>query len=119
MAILLTLWHIPDALWINLQPMLGPDKPPGTVRRKYVSGGVVFNSDLYVLGDALFREEAQSCWASANLASFGAKPAGLPIMFVYPWEQGLRRPPTTGPRNQDASIRIARTMPAMPSTQTK
>ena len=28
-----TIWQTPDALWKLIAPILGPDKPPGTIGR--------------------------------------------------------------------------------------
>ena len=37
-----TIWHTPDALWALIAPILGPDKPPGTVGRPATPNRVIF-----------------------------------------------------------------------------
>ena len=43
------LWHTPDALWKLIAPILGPDKPPGTVGRPATPNRVIFDAILFVL----------------------------------------------------------------------
>ena len=44
-----TLWEVPDDLWVELQPLLPPEKPPGTTGRPVVPFRQVLNGILYVL----------------------------------------------------------------------
>ena len=44
-----TIWHAPDALWAFIGPILGPDKPPGTVGRPPTPSRVIFDAIIYVL----------------------------------------------------------------------
>ncbi len=44
-----TIWHIPDDLWEELELVLPPGKPAGTVGRPAVSFRKVLNGILYVL----------------------------------------------------------------------
>ena len=37
-----TIWRTPDALWALVAPILGPDKPPGTVGRPSTPNRVIF-----------------------------------------------------------------------------
>ena len=43
------LWHTPDALWHQIAPILGPDKPPGTVGRPATPNRVIFDALIVVL----------------------------------------------------------------------
>ena len=43
------LWHTPDALWKLIAPILGPDKPPGTVGRPATPNRVIFDAIIFVL----------------------------------------------------------------------
>lgn len=49
MAALPTLWHIPDELWIKIQPLLPPEKPAGTVGCPQIPFRRVLDGILYVL----------------------------------------------------------------------
>lgn len=42
-------WHMPDDLWNLLEPVLGPDKAPGTPGRPARPNRVIFEAILYVL----------------------------------------------------------------------
>ena len=44
-----TLWRTPDALWALIAPILGPDKPPGTVGRPSTPNRVLFDAMIFVL----------------------------------------------------------------------
>jgi transposase len=44
-----TLWRIPDALWAEVQPLLPPEKPPGSTGRPVVPFRRVLDGILYVL----------------------------------------------------------------------
>jgi hypothetical protein len=44
-----TIWRIPDDLWVELQPLLPPEKPPGTPGRPVVPFRRVMDGILYVL----------------------------------------------------------------------
>ena len=46
---LATIWHTPDALWALIAPILGPDKPPGTVGRPSTPNRVLFDAIIFVL----------------------------------------------------------------------
>ena len=43
------LWHTPDALWHRIAPILGPDKPLGTVGRPATPNRVIFDALIVVL----------------------------------------------------------------------
>ena len=43
------IWHTPDALWNQIAPILGPDKPPGTVGRPATPNRVIFDALIFVL----------------------------------------------------------------------
>ena len=42
-------WHIPDELWNMLEPILGPDKKPGTPGRPPRPSRLIFEAILYLL----------------------------------------------------------------------
>ena len=42
-------WHIPDELWNLLEPILGPDKAPGTPGRPARPSRLIFEAILYLL----------------------------------------------------------------------
>ena len=44
-----TIWRTPDALWKLIAPILGPDKPPGTVGRPATPNRVLFDAMIFVL----------------------------------------------------------------------
>lgn len=44
-----TIWRIPDYLWSRIQPLLPPEKPPGTNGRPVVPFRTVMDGILYVL----------------------------------------------------------------------
>ena len=44
-----TIWRLPDDLWTELQPLLPPEKPPGTPGRPVVPFRQVMDGILYVL----------------------------------------------------------------------
>ncbi len=44
-----TIWRIPNDLWTELQPLLPPEKPPGTPGRPVVPFRQVLDGILYVL----------------------------------------------------------------------
>jgi transposase len=44
-----TIWTIPDELWAELEPVLPPEKPPGTPGRPVVPFRQVLDGILYVL----------------------------------------------------------------------
>lgn len=44
-----TIWRIPDDLWIEIQRLLPPEKPPGTTGRPVVPFRLVVDGILYVL----------------------------------------------------------------------
>lgn len=44
-----TVWRVPDALWAEVQPLLPPEKPPGTRGRPVVPFRRVLDGILYVL----------------------------------------------------------------------
>jgi len=44
-----TIWRLPDQLWEELQPLLPPEKPPGTPGRPVVTFRKVLNGILYVV----------------------------------------------------------------------
>ncbi len=44
-----TIWRIPDDLWSRIQPLLPPEKPPGTNGRPVVPFRTVMDGILYVL----------------------------------------------------------------------
>ena len=44
-----TVWHAPDDLWSLIEPILGPDKPAGSVGRPPVPNRVIFDAIIYVL----------------------------------------------------------------------
>ena len=44
-----TIWRIPDDLWAELQPILPPEKPPGTRGRPVVPFRQITDGILYVL----------------------------------------------------------------------
>ena len=44
-----TIWRTPDALWKLIAPILGPDKPPGTVGRPATPNRVIFDAIIFVL----------------------------------------------------------------------
>ena len=44
-----TIWHTPDALWERIAPILGPEKPPGTVGRPPTPYRVLFDAIIFVL----------------------------------------------------------------------
>jgi len=44
-----TIWRIPDDLWSQIQPLLPPEKPPGTNGRPVVPFRQVMDGILYVL----------------------------------------------------------------------
>ena len=44
-----TIWRIPDDLWAEVQPLLPPEKPPGTPGRPVVPFRRVLDGILYVL----------------------------------------------------------------------
>ncbi len=44
-----TIWRIPDDLWAELEPLLPPEKPPGTPGRPVVPFRHVIDGILYVL----------------------------------------------------------------------
>ena len=44
-----TIWHTPDALWHQIAPILGPEKPPGTVGRPPTPYRVIFDAIIFVL----------------------------------------------------------------------
>ena len=44
-----TIWRIPDDLWSQIQPLLPPEKPPGTPGRPVVPFRQVMDGILYVL----------------------------------------------------------------------
>ena len=44
-----TIWSLPDELWAALQPLLPPEKPPGTPGRPVVPFRRVLDGILYVL----------------------------------------------------------------------
>lgn len=44
-----TIWRTPDALWALIAPILGPDKPPGTVGRPATPNRVLFDAIIFVL----------------------------------------------------------------------
>lgn len=43
------IWHTPNALWDRIAPILGPDKPPGTVGRPATPNRVLFDALIVVL----------------------------------------------------------------------
>lgn len=43
------IWHTPNALWNQIAPILGPDKPPGTVGRPATPNRVIFDALIFVL----------------------------------------------------------------------
>ena len=43
------IWHAPDALWALIAPILGLDKPPGTVGRPSTPNRVIFDAIIFVL----------------------------------------------------------------------
>ena len=43
------IWRTPDALWDLIAPILGPDKPPGTVGRPSTPNRVLFDAIIFVL----------------------------------------------------------------------
>ena len=43
------IWHTPDALWKLIAPILGPEKPPGTVGRPATPNRVLFDAIIFVL----------------------------------------------------------------------
>src|SRR5829696_5766055 len=43
-----TIWHIPDDLWSLIQPLLGPEKQPGTPGRPATPFRTVFDAIVYV-----------------------------------------------------------------------
>jgi len=44
-----TIWRVPDDLWAELQPLLPPEKPPGTPGRPVVPFRQVLDGVLFVL----------------------------------------------------------------------
>ena len=44
-----TIWRLPDDIWAELQPLLPPEKPPGTPGRPAVPFRRVLDGILYVL----------------------------------------------------------------------
>lgn len=44
-----TIWRTPDSLWALIAPILGPDKPPGTVGRSSTPNRVLFDALIFVL----------------------------------------------------------------------
>src|SRR3989442_15559438 len=44
-----TIWRLPDDLWAELEPLLPPEKPPGTPGRPAVPFRHVIDGILYVL----------------------------------------------------------------------
>ncbi len=44
-----TIWRLPDELWGELQPLLPPEKPPGTPGRPVVPFRHVIDGILYIL----------------------------------------------------------------------
>ena len=44
-----TIWQTPDALWKLIAPILGPDKPPGTIGRPATPNRVLFDAMIFVL----------------------------------------------------------------------
>ncbi len=44
-----TIWRLPDDLWAELEPLLPPEKPPGTPGRPVVPFRHVIDGILYVL----------------------------------------------------------------------
>jgi transposase len=44
-----TLWRVPDELWVRIQPLLPPEKVPGTPGRPSVPFRKVLDGILYVL----------------------------------------------------------------------
>ncbi len=44
-----TIWRVPDDLWSRIQPLLPPEKPPGTNGRPVVPFRTVMDGILYVL----------------------------------------------------------------------
>ena len=43
------LWQTPDALWHRIAPILGPDKPPGTVGRPATPNRILFDALIFIL----------------------------------------------------------------------
>ena len=43
------LWQTPDALWHQIAPVLGPDKPPGTVGRPATPNRILFDALIFIL----------------------------------------------------------------------
>lgn len=46
---LATIWRLPDDMWVNVQPLLPPEKQPGTPGRPAVPFRKVLDGILYVL----------------------------------------------------------------------
>ena len=46
---LATLWRLPDKVWVELQPLLVPEKPPGSLGRPAGAFRKVLEGILYVL----------------------------------------------------------------------
>jgi transposase len=44
-----TIWHLPDDLWREIEPLLPPEKPPGTPGRPVVPFRQVLDGILFVL----------------------------------------------------------------------
>jgi putative transposase len=62
-----TVWHVPDDLWSQIAPILGPEKPPGTRGRPAVPFRTIFDAIIYVL-----RTGCQ--WSALPRERFGAAP---------------------------------------------
>lgn len=44
-----TVWHVPDDLWSQIEPIVGPDKPKGSRGRPATPSRVIFDAIIYVL----------------------------------------------------------------------
>ena len=73
-----TIWRIPDDLWAQLQPLLPPEKPPGTNGRPVVPFRQVMDGILYVLRTGCQWKALPESMGPALRATAGSKRGATP-----------------------------------------
>lgn len=86
-----TIWHIPDDLWSQIRPLLGPEKPAGTRGRPPVPYRTVLKGLLYVLRTGCQWKAAPKEFGSGSTLHRRFQQWVTAGIFLPLWAQELRQ----------------------------
>lgn len=81
-----TIWRLPDELWTKLQPLLPPEKTPGTPGRPAVPFRKVLDGILYVLRTGCQWKAVPKEYGSASTCHKRFQEGERTGVFVQLWE---------------------------------